>query len=355
MKIVLSAIICSFVALVLISGSPVSVSTLGKGEQPQISVDPKGVLRVVYGQQDKIYCATSQDEGLSFSTPTLIAQVPYMHLGMSRGPQIASSAHYCIVTAIDKAGEIHCFRLKYGTNKWKNLGTINDQKGSSPEGLMSIAADGNDNFYAVWLDIRTNRNNQIYFSTLSGVSNKWSANALLYQSPDGHVCECCKPSIYAAGDKVAVMFRNWLDGSRDLYVMTSVNKGRNFDKAQKLGAGTWKLNGCPMDGGGLTIDPTGAIETVWQRHGIIYYCQPGRDELQIGKGRSCSITTGIQGPMISMQTGDTLKLIRLPLQKESVVGSGSFLRSTMLPDNSVFCVWEENNAVMFRKVQHSAL
>src|SRR5262249_34635761 len=156
---------------------------------------------------------------------------------------IASSAHYSIVTAMDKSGDIHCFQLNNAAKEWKSIGTINDVKESSPEGLMSIAADRQDNFYAVWLDIRTGRNNQIYFSTLSGNTKKWSSNTLIYQSPDGHVCECCKPSIYANGKTVAVMFRNWLNGSRDLYLLKSSNKGQSFEKAQKLGEDTWKLNG----------------------------------------------------------------------------------------------------------------
>jgi len=81
-------------------------TTIGAGEQPHISRDPKGMIRVIYGQKDKIYCATSGDNGLTFSAPVLVAEVPGMHLGMSRGPQIASSAHYSIVTAMDKSGDI---------------------------------------------------------------------------------------------------------------------------------------------------------------------------------------------------------------------------------------------------------
>ena len=84
-----------------------------------------------------------------------------MHLGMSRGPQLASSANYSIITAMDKAGDIHWFRLNHSSKEWKDMGTVNDLKGSSPEGLMSIAADKKDNFYAVWLDTRNGNRNQV--------------------------------------------------------------------------------------------------------------------------------------------------------------------------------------------------
>jgi len=350
--------------LYLLTNNP---NTIGSGEQPHISRDTKGHIRVVYGQKDKIYCATSDNNGLTFSSPVLVAEVPGMHLGMSRGPQIASSAHYSIITAMDKAGDIHCFRLdnrasskaaQPGTVKdqpgaakeWKSLGTVNDLKGSSPEGLMSIAADKNDNFYAVWLDIRTGKRNKIYFSTLSGRADRWSPNTLIYQSPDGHVCECCRPSIYAEGKEVAVMFRNWLNGSRDLYLLQSSDKGRTFEKAQKLGEDTWQLNGCPMDGGGLAIDASGTIHTVWQRKGVVYYCKPGEKEVNMGKGRECSITLGDQAPILSMQDGDTLELIQPSQQKTTTIGNGSFLQSMVLPDNKILCVWEQNNTIKYRKV-----
>jgi hypothetical protein len=66
------------------------------------------------------------------------------------------------------------------------------------------------------------------------------------------------------------MFRNWLNGSRDLYLAPSVNKGRTFKDAVKLGTGIWKLNACRMDGGGLDFNVDNTINTTWQRSGNVY-------------------------------------------------------------------------------------
>ena len=39
----------------------------------------------------------------------------------------------------------------------------------------------------------------------------WSPNFSVYESPDGHICECCHPSaVIAADGAIHVMFRNWL-------------------------------------------------------------------------------------------------------------------------------------------------
>ncbi|HEY4291371.1 MAG TPA: hypothetical protein VGN00_29925 [Puia sp.] len=350
MKHTLFAIALGALSCIWSSWSAPTTDRIAEGQQPQIAVDNNGIIRVAFGRKDKIFCVTSVDQGVTFSEPVLVADVPEMHLGMSRGPQLASSDHYSVITAMDKAGNIHWFRLNHGAKGWSNMGMINDVKGSSPEGLMSIAADKSDHFYAVWLDIRTGHRNQVYFSSVSGTDGHWAKNRLLYQSPDGHVCECCKPNIAAEGSRVAVMFRNWLSGSRDLYLLQSSDGGNTFRNAEKLGKGTWKLNGCPMDGGGVFIDAAGHIHTTWQREGTVYYCTPGEVETAIGKGRISSISGASASPVISMQHSDTVELVRLLQKKDIEIGTGSFLRSVGLPDSGVLCVWEQDNVIRFRKV-----
>jgi hypothetical protein len=146
------------------------------------------------------------------------------------------------------------------------------------------------------------------------------------------------------------MFRNWLNGSRDLYLIRSSDKGRSFKGVQKLGVGAWKLNGCPMDGGGVFIDQSETVHTVWQREGTVYYCKPGEMETSVGKGRTCSIAGTTENAVISMQNRDTLKLVRLPQKNEITIGTGGFLKSIVLPDNKILCVWEQDNIIKFKKV-----
>ena len=348
MKKTYSAILLALIFLLSVSWSKKTTDTISAGQQPQISIDKKGVIRVVFGQQDKIFCATSTDNGVTFSNPVLVANVPDMHLGMSRGPQIASSDKFSVITAMDKAGNIHWFRLSAG--KWKNIGTVNDVKKSAPEGLMSIAADDKDNFYAVWLDTRTGGNNQIYFSSVSGNSAGWSKNIMAYRSPDGHVCECCKPNIAVKGMQVDIMFRNWLNGSRDLYLAKSGNGGKSFIPAEKLGNGTWKLNGCPMDGGGIIIGDHDLAKTTWQRSGTIFYAEQGKPEIAVSAGRICSIAGTGANTLIALQKNDSVKLINIKNRSETFIGNGSFLKPVMLPGNKTLCVWEQNNQIKYKRI-----
>lgn len=322
---------------------------LGDGSQPQVSVDSHNTIRIIYGKDDKIFYLESHDGGSNFSKPSLVAEVPGMHLGMSRGPQLASSNRYSVITAMDKTGNIHWFRLNNASGKWENMGLVNDQQGSAPEGLMNIAADKNDHFYAVWLDIRTGKHNQIYFAGLAPKAAKWSKNRLVYMSPDEHVCECCQPHIAADGVNVSIMFRNWLNGSRDLYLITSQNSGTSFSSAQKLGTGTWKLNGCPMDGGGITAK-SASVATTWRREGTVYYCKPGQPEKALGTGRNSAIAETNSDTFVGFQASDTLKLVSMKENKTQAVGTGEFMKLAVLPNKKIACVWESDNKVLFRVI-----
>ncbi len=320
-----------------------------KGEQPQIAIDTQGTIRIVFGIDDKIMCVSSTDQGVTFSQPVTVGQIEDMHLGMSRGPQIASSAHYSMITAIDKKGTIHAFELDHSNHQWTEVEVVNDSPSSAPEGLMSIAADDQDNFYAVWLDTRFDKKNKIYIASTSRNTAQWSKNVMAYQSPDGTVCECCKPNIAVKGAKVYVMFRNWLNGSRDMYVMQSDKEKLSFTSPQKLGIGTWQLNGCPMDGGGVFIDDDHAIHTTWQREGKVFYSQPDKKEIQIGEGRASSIS-GKENPVIAWQEGTTLKVKYLRSDKEITIGKGSFIEVLALDDNKIICVWENDGNIITEKL-----
>lgn len=350
MKKIYSALLFGAFLLLTVSSSGDLAGVISKGEQPQLSVNQKGIIRVVFGRQDQVFCATSVDKGVTFSDPVLVATVPGMHLGMHRGPQLASSAGVSIITAMDKTGNIHWFRLKGTSGKWQHIGTVNDLDKSAPEGLMGITADDKDNFYAVWLDTRTGGKNQIYFSSLPAKANKWSKNTLAYQSPDGHTCECCKPNIAVKNNEIAIMFRNWLNGSRDLYVTKSINQGKTFASAEKLGRDTWKLNGCPMDGGSVYIDNNNTIQTTWQRKGMVYYAEPGKSEIFIANGRNPGIINEGSNTLISFQNNDTVKLVSIKNKNVITVGNGGYLKSAQLSGDKIFCVWEDDKTIKFKNL-----
>ena len=320
------------------------------GQQPNVSIDSKGIVGMVYGDGEKIYCITSADNGLTFSKPVLVGEVARMHLGHTRGPQIAASKNYSLITAIDKSGNIHSYKLNHLNKTWVRTGNTNDISGIAVEGLMALTADNEDNFYAVWLDIRIEKKNNIFFSSLNGRSAKWSSNLMVYKSPDGHVCECCKPNISYTNNRLVIGFRNWLMGSRDIYYTVSTNQGKTFSVAKKSGTDTWRLNACPMDGGGLAINGNGITSTAWRRNSDVYFWSENQNEQKLGSGRDVTMAQNKGNTVVAWQQQNRIKVMDLKKNTTSEIGTGISPRVYFLSNGKVFCVWEDDKTVKFKLI-----
>ncbi len=319
-----------------------------EGQQPNLSIDNNGVIRMVYGSLDRIYCMSSSDNGLNFSIPVLVAELPKMHLGHTRGPQIASSGTRSLITAIDKNGIIHSYLLKHSRGSWTEVTNVNDVKGSAVEGLMALASDKNDNFYATWLDIREGGSNSIYFSSLNSRSQQWNTNKLVYKSPDKHVCECCKPNIVASNGRVVIGFRNWLMGSRDIYYAVSTNYGKSFIDPVKSGNGTWQLNACPMDGGSLAVNASGKVSAAWRRNGDVYYWTENQAERKLAQGRDVSMTQNQNSVYVAWQESKKISVMNMNSKQITEIGNGISPRVYALDNGKAICLWEDNKVVRFK-------
>ncbi len=323
---------------------PISISTaiIATGEMPNAVNDGMGNLHLVYGNGDSILYTQSTDRGKSFSTPALVAIVPELFATSMRGPQIAFSKKGLTILASDKTGNIYAYE-KNETGNWTKTSRVNDLDSVAKEGFVSLAGDGN-RLFAIWLDLRGNKHNKIVGAASDDGGRTWSANRIIYTSPDSSVCECCKPSVALKGDKVAIMFRNWLNGNRDLYIMESTDGGNHFQPAQKLGYGSWALNGCPMDGGGLVINKNQVAETIWNRKGKLYACEPGKPELELGSGRSCTIET-VNGENIYAWTENGEVLVRTPNGSKTNLGKGQLPLIKNINNQELLCIWEENKQI----------
>ena len=313
---------------------------IGSGQIPQLAKS-KNNLYVVYGTGDSIMYSYSSDKGNTFSKPSLISVVPNVYAFAMRGPQIAVAGDNIIVTACTKQGNI--FSLYYNKNNgWSEGNRVNDADTVCKEGLMALSADGN-NAFAVWLDLRGNKRNKIYGAKSVDGGRTWSKNILIYASPDSSVCECCKPSVVVNGENIYVMFRNWLNGNRDLYLIQSTDGGNTFSQAQKLGTGNWQLNGCPMDGGAITLN-NGTPETVWRREDKIFTATPGMPEKEIGEGRNCTIETFNGKNIYAWVENGEVVFVNAQGEKK-LLGKGSLPVLKTLNNKQVICVWQNEKQI----------
>ena len=316
---------------------------IANGKMPNI-VSINNSLHVTYGSGDSIMYVSSSDNGKTFSTPQLIAILPKLAASHMRGPQIAGTENSLTVIACNKPGDIFSYS-KDGSGNWVPGNKVNDVDTVSKEGLMALSANGKNTF-AVWLDLRDGKN-KIFGASSTDAGKTWSKNKLVYASPDSTVCECCKPSVIVNGDQVNVMFRNWLNGNRDLYLIQSEDAGLNFGDAQKLGKESWALNGCPMDGGGIAVSNDKKIHSVWRREGKIFSCDPGEQEIEIGAGKACTLAVaGNQTIYAWVENGEIICL--LPKTGRTIVGKGQSPIIKAIGKDKVACVFENENQINAR-------
>jgi hypothetical protein len=314
---------------------------IAKGQIPDLAKDRNRNIHLAYGLADSIMYTSSSDNGKSFSSPEVVAVLPDLFSFAMRGPQIAATNNGLTITACTSKGNIYSYYFQNG--KWQKGARVNDEDSVAKEGLMALAAEDN-HLFSVWLDLRGNKRNKIYGAESNDGGKSWSKNRVIYTSPDTGVCPCCKPSVVMKNNHVYVMFRNWLDGNRNLYVIESADGGNTFGKAEKAGNGNWKLDGCPMDGGGLAVNNNGDVQTVWRREDNIFADVPGFPETLIGKGKNCTIASVNNENMYAWTNDGDVVLMKSNGQKK-MVGKGSLPVIKALDNEHAICVWQDEKEI----------
>lgn len=72
---------------------------IAKGKMPNMAIDKRNNVHVVYGIGDSIMYLSSLNKGEIFTAPSLIAVLPGLFASAMRGPQIAATDNGLIVTA----------------------------------------------------------------------------------------------------------------------------------------------------------------------------------------------------------------------------------------------------------------
>jgi len=296
-------------ATTLSAASAESAVVDGAGKQPHAAIAADGIVHLVYAQGEALMTRASRDGGATFSAPLTVAKVDGLMVGMRRGPHIAAGSLAVVVGAIGKDGDLQAWRsLDHGAT-WSGPVTINDQPKTAMEGLFSLAAGPGGVVWATWLDLRSTT--MEVYAAQSRADGTWAANARVYRSPDGEVCTCCQPTIAGDAGTVAIMWRNQVGGARDLWSCALDGAGKITAAAAKLGSGTWSLNACPMDGGGIAILGS-RIETIWRREGTMYACGSAdrRKEVALGPGSNGVVAILVSGVVRVWQRSDDIVMTR---------------------------------------------
>jgi hypothetical protein len=318
--------------------------------QPQLAAAGNETV-LVFGSAESIWFARSLDNGSTFSRPVKIAVLPKLLLGRHRGPRVAISKGVILVSAIAAGSDLFCWRSTDGGRSWSKPSVLNDHATSAREGLQAMAADDQGHVAAAWLDDRIPGGKRLWGTFSQDAGATWSKNVLLYESPSGAICPCCHPSLLSLGNgEFAAMWRNVIEGSRDFYVLR-IRNGKPVSPAIKQGQGSWRLDACPMDGGGLTAF-RGEIFSAWRREHNIYLAEPGRPERDLGPGQDPAIAANGKGVSVIWSSGKAIEAL-LPGHPapQKLSEEGAFPALISLPDGAMLAAWEENGSITTRRLE----
>ena len=344
--------------LPLLFATVVALNLDAPAREPQLAVSGSTV-GLTFGAGKAIYFSASQDSGKTFSSPVKVAEAEILPLNRHRGPRIVMSGGIIAISAVGgrklaegphahglpSDGDLWIWRSADEGKTWSTGIRINDVPGAPTEGLHALAGDAKGNLFAAWLDKRGEKGTTLYGAHSRDGGKTWSKNVLIYESPEGTICQCCHPSVaIGVGGEILVMWRNWLNGARDMYLARSKD-GVTFTKAAKLGVGSWQLNACPMDGGGLAVAGNRVV-TGWRRDGEIFLASPGEQEVSLGRGIDVAIAS-ISAGIHAVWSSPGGVLASGPSARTPVVlaPKGTFPTVVGLADGHALAAWEADGKI----------
>jgi hypothetical protein len=212
--------------------------------QPQVAVDTRGNVYVVFLQKGNVAVCASTDRGKTFGTPTVAIDAGgKARGGRQRGPRIGVDAKGNLVVTcpltFDKVEaakkypvtELYLTTSSDGGKTWAKPLRVNEVDRKAPEALhwMAVAPDGSA--HVSWLDMRERKRGQdLYYTTVRG--GKVSKNVKVAED----VCECCAPGLAVddKGNPVVAYREGGPKESRELFAMRSTDGGASFGKAVRL-------------------------------------------------------------------------------------------------------------------------
>jgi hypothetical protein len=258
-----------------------------RGIQPQVVVDAKGTVHMVYFKGEagsgNLFYVRSED-GRKFSDPLRVNSRPNaMAIGNIRGAHLA----------IGKNGRAHV--AWFGSGEAERTGPskketpllytrLNDAgRAFEPErnviqfafgldGGGSVAADGAGNVYVAWHAAGPNAEGEggrrVWVARSTDEGKTFAREQAAYAKPTG-ACGCCGLRTFADSQgTVYVLYRSATEAvHRDSYLLISRDKGASFEGDD---VHRWKVAACPMSSFGF-CEGGGSVLAAWETDGQVYY------------------------------------------------------------------------------------
>ncbi len=277
-------------------GSPESATRVSvrrvphRGIQPQVVVDDKGVVHLIYYRGDPaagdLFYVRSTDGGTTFSSPIRVNRQPgsAIAIGNIRGAHLALGRNGRVHVAWNGSAKARPRGPRQATpmlyTRLTDDGTAFEpernviQSAFGLDGGGSVAADQAGNVYVTWHapvpGMTGEENRRVWVAHSADDGKTFAAEKLA--SPDAiGVCGCCGMRAFAdhRGD-VYLFYRSVTVGiHRDMYLLRSTPKGTDFqqDKVQE-----WTTGTCPMSSEAF-CESAGKVLAAWETEGQVFFAR----------------------------------------------------------------------------------
>jgi hypothetical protein len=269
---------------------PILLRVPDHGIQPQVAVDAKGVVHLLYFKGEPlggdIFYTRSKD-GAHWEHSLRVNSQPGSavatgnirgaHLALGKGgrahvawngshkatPKAPGDAHPMLYTRLNDAGTAF--------EPQRNL--IRSAVGL--DGGGSVAADGAGNVYVVWHAPDPGKkgegNRRVWVAVSTDEGKTFAPEKAAYAEPTG-ACGCC--GLRAFADRkgtVYALYRGARDmEQRDMYLLTSTDRGKTFRGED---VHPWAINTCPMSSEAFAEGPGGLVAAAWDTKGQVYFAR----------------------------------------------------------------------------------
>jgi hypothetical protein len=271
---------------------PVStVRVPNHGIQPQIAIDEKGVVHMVYfsgeAAHGDLYYVRSEDRGATFSVPIKANSHPGSAIaaGNIRGAHIAIGRHGRVYVAWNGTYQLD---RPETTKPWMKtpmlFARLNDggtefepernliHAAYGLDGGGAIAADNAGDVYVFWhapvpgTEGEGNRRVWVAHSTNDGET--FAPEKPAFDKPTG-ACGCCGMSAFAdRHNNVYALYRSATEiVHRDIYLLSSNDRGDTFRGSD---ISDWNIGACTMSMEFLSESPAGVL-AAWETMGNVSY------------------------------------------------------------------------------------
>jgi hypothetical protein len=299
-------------------GKVTSLRVPDQGIQPQVAVDGKGIVHLIYfrgeARNGDLFYVRSQDGGATFSRPLRVNSQPgsAIAVGNIRGAHLAIGKNGRVHVAwmgssqseprgpSDKAPMLYTRLNDEGTAFEPQRNVI--QAAAGLDGGGSVSADGAGNVYVAWHapepGTKGEENRRVWVAHSKDEGKTFSREKSTAAEVTG-VCGCC--GMRAFSDRkgaVYLLYRSAADQvNRDTYLLVSKDQGSSF---QSINLHQWNIATCPMSSFTLTETSAGVL-AAWETSGQVYYARidpaTGKRSESVaapgaGKGRKHPVVAG---------------------------------------------------------------